>query len=664
MASDASPASPGPLALRIKLRYPDVATFIEKFSVNVGRSGLFLATRGLQPVGTELRFELRLADDQVVLAGVGRVHTVHEPKADDPDAPYGMAIEFMRATRESRELVLRMIEHRREHGLGEPALPGPPESAAGMARESAGDVPLPRRPIARPPELAAERPRQPRTRAADLVAALAARPAEDAGAEGSHEMLAALAAEPMDLRRIAQRARVIAANASDAELEALAQPGAAAAGYAAASGLVAGSAGAPAQPRRATGPFSALPPPVTPPPPPREPAPNRERFSSLPRRSDADAPQPGEVAPPAPAIAATSEEREDPTDPEPRRRRVSRPERLTRPPNVFARTRSSERAPLVDVDAEAERVVDVPDEHADALARGSVAPPRTTTAPSVPASLSEAAANLDATVPAFERVLAELEESERASRSPRTSSAGRVVEAAAMAAATVEAAATLTPPPASVGRGAEPVALDPLDQLALDDLDDADPGLPRALGAWQATVDETLPVTPINLDDSFEFLAEAELEANDLESGAARIAPSFGGAAFGSSYAAPARAPAPSPLAPDSLAALAAPTQLLPEEPGDPQTARSALAAAVSRPTWTRSKALDAPEAPPTIAGADLAPPTVPGRVPTREIDLESALDALDIEADAPVAPLQPRQPTRELLDDDDDFPIELEFDD
>ena len=73
MGSDAPPASPGPVTLRVKLRYADLSSFIEKFAVNVGRVGMFLPTRALQPVGTELRFELRLLDDQVALAGMGRV---------------------------------------------------------------------------------------------------------------------------------------------------------------------------------------------------------------------------------------------------------------------------------------------------------------------------------------------------------------------------------------------------------------------------------------------------------------------------------------------------------------------------------------------------------------------------------------------------------------
>ena len=44
MGSD-EPAKPGPVVLRIKLRYEDVDTMVHRFAPNVGKSGLFLPTR-------------------------------------------------------------------------------------------------------------------------------------------------------------------------------------------------------------------------------------------------------------------------------------------------------------------------------------------------------------------------------------------------------------------------------------------------------------------------------------------------------------------------------------------------------------------------------------------------------------------------------------------
>jgi len=55
-ADDPSAARPPPVVLRIKLRYDDVDAMVQRFAPNVGKSGLFLPTRSLQPVGTEIKF--------------------------------------------------------------------------------------------------------------------------------------------------------------------------------------------------------------------------------------------------------------------------------------------------------------------------------------------------------------------------------------------------------------------------------------------------------------------------------------------------------------------------------------------------------------------------------------------------------------------------------
>ena len=57
--------------LRIKLRYDDLEVMVQRFAANVGKSGLFLPTKSLQPVGAEIKFELRLADDTPALVGLG-----------------------------------------------------------------------------------------------------------------------------------------------------------------------------------------------------------------------------------------------------------------------------------------------------------------------------------------------------------------------------------------------------------------------------------------------------------------------------------------------------------------------------------------------------------------------------------------------------------------
>ena len=109
--------------LRIKLRYDDVEVMVQRFAANVGKSGLFLPTRSLQPIGAEIKFELRLADDTAVLVGQGRVKAANAHDPHNPRAAAGLAIELMRVTPQSRALILRMLQRRRELGLPEVGLP-------------------------------------------------------------------------------------------------------------------------------------------------------------------------------------------------------------------------------------------------------------------------------------------------------------------------------------------------------------------------------------------------------------------------------------------------------------------------------------------------------------------------------------------------------------
>ena len=102
-----------PVVLRIKLRYDDVDALVLKFAANVGKSGLFLPTKSIQPVGTDIKFELRLSNDQPVLVGLGTVRAAREPDPANPKLAFGIAVELTRVTREGREVILKMLERRR-----------------------------------------------------------------------------------------------------------------------------------------------------------------------------------------------------------------------------------------------------------------------------------------------------------------------------------------------------------------------------------------------------------------------------------------------------------------------------------------------------------------------------------------------------------------------
>jgi molecular chaperone DnaK len=107
---DKRPPAERPTAqLRIRLKYLDVQSFVEKFAPNVTRQGIFIASKSPKPVGTQLRFELLLADGKSkLIKGEAVVAWVREYDAANPGRAHGMGLKFSRLDRDSRELVDRI----------------------------------------------------------------------------------------------------------------------------------------------------------------------------------------------------------------------------------------------------------------------------------------------------------------------------------------------------------------------------------------------------------------------------------------------------------------------------------------------------------------------------------------------------------------------------
>ena len=122
-ADEPSGTRPAPVVLRIKLRYDDVEGLVARFAPNIGKSGLFLPTKTMQPLGTEVKFELRLTTDAPVLVGLGRVKAATPPDPANPRATFGLALELMRVTPPSKAVILQILERRKQLGLPEIAVP-------------------------------------------------------------------------------------------------------------------------------------------------------------------------------------------------------------------------------------------------------------------------------------------------------------------------------------------------------------------------------------------------------------------------------------------------------------------------------------------------------------------------------------------------------------
>lgn len=126
-----------PIVLRIRLRYPDVDTFIDKFSTNLSATGMFISTRTPRPEGTEVKFELRLVDDSPVVRGAG---VVKWTRAFDPDRPrraHGMGLEFTELDEQSRAVIEQVVAYKRSLGGDDDSVPAPRKKRRSKAKEPA-----------------------------------------------------------------------------------------------------------------------------------------------------------------------------------------------------------------------------------------------------------------------------------------------------------------------------------------------------------------------------------------------------------------------------------------------------------------------------------------------------------------------------------------------
>jgi len=96
-------------AVRVRLRYSDLETFIERFAPNVTRGGIFLASRAPRPVGEVFSFEVQLSSGTVALAGEGKVIWVKPFDAAEPQKPHGMGVQFVSIDPGSRATLDRIL---------------------------------------------------------------------------------------------------------------------------------------------------------------------------------------------------------------------------------------------------------------------------------------------------------------------------------------------------------------------------------------------------------------------------------------------------------------------------------------------------------------------------------------------------------------------------
>jgi len=102
------------LSMTVRYKSATVDEFIEHHSHDVSRGGIFIKTPSPFPPGTLLKFEIRIQDEQSVLAGVGRVVWKRDGGEPGIESPAGMGVKFIKIDDKSKGLIQRLVESQPE----------------------------------------------------------------------------------------------------------------------------------------------------------------------------------------------------------------------------------------------------------------------------------------------------------------------------------------------------------------------------------------------------------------------------------------------------------------------------------------------------------------------------------------------------------------------
>ena len=94
----------------VRFKYESIIDFVETQSVNISKSGMFVLTTDMLPVGSQLEFEIGLADGFQLLKGKAEVVRVSSTP------PRGLGMRFIKVEESSQKLISRIVEVNEEEG--------------------------------------------------------------------------------------------------------------------------------------------------------------------------------------------------------------------------------------------------------------------------------------------------------------------------------------------------------------------------------------------------------------------------------------------------------------------------------------------------------------------------------------------------------------------
>jgi|SRR5579859_1983026 len=104
------------VSLNVRYKSATVDEFIENHAHDVSRGGIYIKTANPFPPGTLLKFEIRLASDQAVIAGVGRVVWKRDAGSSNGDRPAGMGVKFIKIDEPSKSVIDRLVNTKADAG--------------------------------------------------------------------------------------------------------------------------------------------------------------------------------------------------------------------------------------------------------------------------------------------------------------------------------------------------------------------------------------------------------------------------------------------------------------------------------------------------------------------------------------------------------------------
>src|SRR5262245_45876648 len=121
-----------PVTLKIKFKSENLDQFIERYSVDVSRGGIFIRTKDPLAVGTQLKFEFQLQDASPLIAGEGTVVWIREYDPSRSGVAPGMGVRFDRRSPQSQPVLEKILTEkgRREAAGAKPAAAGAPAASA------------------------------------------------------------------------------------------------------------------------------------------------------------------------------------------------------------------------------------------------------------------------------------------------------------------------------------------------------------------------------------------------------------------------------------------------------------------------------------------------------------------------------------------------------